>query len=73
MMGATKLQQNFVSTFRSSLHQIEANKLKKARKMKKPRYGAITQCFQKAKAKITDDSNIIDNDESSDSSSESSD
>ena len=52
---------------------MEASKLKKAKELKKPRYGTIEQCFQKAKVKVTEDSNITDNDESSESSSESSD
>ena len=60
------LQEQLAST-------MEANELKKARKWKKPRYGTITQCFQQEKVKITEISNITENDESSESSSESTD
>ena len=71
--GSDKIAAEVCKHFQEQLAStMEANKVKKARKMKKPRYGTIEKCFQKAKVKITDDSNITDNDESSESSSESS-
>ena len=70
--GSSNIAKTFSKHLQEQLEStMEANRLHKARRMKKPRYGTIAQCFQTAGLKMTEDSNITENDESNESSSES--
>ena len=70
--GSSNIAKKFSKHLQEQLEStMEANRLHKARRMKKPRYGTIAQYFQKAGLKMTEDSNITENDESNESSSES--
>ena len=72
--GSSKMAEGFCKHLQDQLASTtEANKLKKARRMKKPKNSTITQCFQKTAMKMPEGTTIIETEESSGSDIESSD